>query len=223
MISKVRPAVLSFALQALGVPWHQRPPWWWSLCQLRARLDSVCLHLSSRCGNLSRWNAEVSKALLNGNSSLAWLYIWGCEEDALLPRTLAAAAAAEQEILLAFLTSISTCGGMERWVSHTCLMIMHTVQVRHNKTVWSSVKTFKLQDLRVLTCGALGWSAYTPSAKTFFIYTSLSYCFDKHGSSHKSKHLQKDSLLTEGWLYKCSVSLTWPFMPLLKECYYQYH
>lgn len=33
-----------------------------------------------------------------------------------------------------------------------------------------------------------------------FIYTRQSCCFDKHGSNHKSKHLQKNSLLTEGWL-----------------------
>lgn len=58
----------------------------------------------------------MSEALLNGNSSLAWLYIRGCEADALLPRTLTAVAA-EQEILLAFLTSISICGGIEKWVS----------------------------------------------------------------------------------------------------------
>lgn len=117
---------------------------WWLLCQLRARLDSVCLHLSSRCGNLFWWNAEVSEALLNGNSSLAWLYIRGCEADALLPRTLTAVAA-EQEILLAFLTSISICGGIEKWVSCVFNEYAHGTG-EAQKTVWSSVKTFNLQD-----------------------------------------------------------------------------
>lgn len=60
----------------------------------------------------------MSEVLLIGHSS--FLLVVYLTADALLPsRTLAAA---EQEILLAFLTSINTCGVMEMWVSHECLM-----------------------------------------------------------------------------------------------------
>lgn len=119
-----------------------------SLSLLGARLDSVWNHLSSRCGNLFYWNAEVSEALLDGNSSLAWLCIGECEADALLPRTLAAAA--ELEILLALLTSISTCGGMERSVSW--------IWTRHWGEAMKLCEHFNLQDFCSACSLALPWA-----------------------------------------------------------------
>lgn len=214
MISKVRPAVFFFfpgseLTSTAGAGRAMAPaasPT--SLCLLRARLDSVWNHLSSRCGNLFWWNAEVSEALLDGNSSLTWLCVGECEADALLPRTLAAAA--EQEIVLALVISIRTWCGTQRWGSHLCFMNMDTYWGETLKLC----EHFNLQDFCSVCSLALPWAEVHLMWKKFFIYTSQSYCFDKHGCSHKSKHLQKHSLLAKGWCYKCSVSLTWPFMPL---------
>lgn len=212
MISKVRPAFFCFfcfpgseftstAGAGRAMAPASSPA---SLRLLGARLDSVWNHLSSRCGNSFWWNAEVSEALLDGNSSLAWLCIGECEADALLSRTLAAAA--EQEILLAPLTSISTWCGMERSVSW--------IRIRYWGGTMKPREHFNLQDFCSACSLALPRAEVHLMWKKFFIYTSQSYCFDKRGSSRKSKHLQKNSLLAKGWRYKCSVSLTWPFTPL---------
>lgn len=75
----------------------------------RARLGSVCVHLSSRPANLFWWNAEASEVLLLGNSSFSLVVRLGvCGSPSASIKN-----PGRDFIAVFFLAVLNTCGVME--------------------------------------------------------------------------------------------------------------
>lgn len=172
-----------------------------SFCQLRARLDSVCLHLSSRCGNLFWRKAELSKRLLLANLSLS-LVVYLTAQG----RCCAGSRRAADPVGSSDCYKHMCCDGN---MASKCVFNNNNV----NSTQWwdgtTNLRGWKLQTYKISAVhfAALGWSAYRKNS----LYTQAKATVPISANLlliHSEKNLSRH--------YKCWVRLA-TLMLILKE------